>query len=377
MLGGADLVRALSLGGVSSGVVAPPEAAVRFMRSVVEVIEPIDAVTEADRLVARLLDFAAAHERPLTLFYDNDWDLLLVSRHRDALKSGFGFTIAEAELVEALVDKARFQLLAEELELPVPAARRMTVAAGGLSASGLRFPLVAKPLTRHPETWGPLTAGKALLLGGEADLRSLETALDGADLELMLQEFVPGGESRIESYHVYVDEAGDTAGEFTGRKLRTYPSAYGFSTAVVITDAPDVREAGRDCVRRLGLRGVAKFDFKRGPDDRLHLLEVNPRFNLWHHPGAVAGVNLPAIVHADLTGSPRPPATRARPGVRWCHPAHDPRAARQAGISPLRWLADAVRYEAKSGFAWNDPLPLAWAGMWRVRKRLGMTSRSA
>src|SRR5215470_19812901 len=40
------------------------------------------------------------------------------------------------------------------------------------------------------------------------------------------------------------------------------------------------------------LTGVAKPDFKRAPDGRLLLLEINPRFNLWHHLGAVAGVNL-------------------------------------------------------------------------------------
>ena len=44
----------------------------------------------------------------------------------------------------------------------------------------------------------------------------------------------------------------------------------------------------------LGLRGVAKLDFKRTAAGELVLLEVNPRFNLWHLPGAVAGVNLPA-----------------------------------------------------------------------------------
>ena len=57
-----------------------------------------------------------------------------------------------------------------------------------------------------------------------------------------------------------------------------------------------LRELGRTLVQRLGLRGVAKFDFKRAADGRLFLLEVNPRFNLWHHPGALAGVNLPALV---------------------------------------------------------------------------------
>jgi predicted ATP-grasp superfamily ATP-dependent carboligase len=47
-------------------------------------------------------------------------------------------------------------------------------------------------------------------------------------------------------------------------------------------------------------------------------LEINPRFTLWHHAGAVAGVNIPALVYADLTGTPRPATARAKAGVRRC-----------------------------------------------------------
>jgi hypothetical protein len=55
---------------------------------------------------------------------------------------------------------------------------------------------------------------------------------------------------------------------------------------------------------RLGVPGVAKLDFKRDDPGRLHLLEINARFNLWHDPGAVAGVNLPATVCYGRSPSP-------------------------------------------------------------------------
>ena len=89
---------------------------------------------------------------------------------------------------------------------------------------------------------------------------------------------------------------------------------------------------------RIGLTGVAKLDFKRDPQGKLRLLEINPRFNLWHHPGAVAGVNIPALVYADLTGSPRPAATRVKAGVRWCRPWKDFPAARAAGVPLTTWV---------------------------------------
>jgi predicted ATP-grasp superfamily ATP-dependent carboligase len=184
--------------------------------------------------------------------------------------------------------------------------------------------------------------------------------LTAAGIDLLAQELIPGPESAMESYHVYVDAQGEVAGEFTGRKIRTLPATYGHSTALTLTDirtqGADVAALGRDVAARIGLRGVAKFDFKRAPDGGLHLLEINPRFNLWHHLGAVAGVNLPALVYADLTGRRRPRAAIARAGACWCRLRTDRLAVREAGGSTLSWLLWAVRCEASS-IQWDDPLP--------------------
>jgi D-aspartate ligase len=120
----------------------------------------------------------------------------------------------------------------------------------------------------------------------------------------------------------------------------------------------DVLSAGRHVVAAIELRpGVAKVDFKRGPDGRLWLLEVNPRFNLWHNPGAVAGVNLPAMVHAHLTG--RELRQRSfRPGTRWCDLRGDRRALATADRPLATWLRFAAGTRAHSFGSWDDPLPL-------------------
>jgi len=222
----------------------------------------------------------------------------------------------------------------------------------------LHFPLVVKPLTRHTATWRAAAGeAKAISIASRTELEALWPSLAGVGAEVFLQTFVPGPETCIESYHVYVDAAGAVAGEFTGRKIRTLPRRYGHSSAVEVTAARDVRDLGRDLTFRMGLRGVAKFDFKRTPAGELRLLEVNPRFNLWHHAGAVAGVNIPALVYADVTGRRRPPVAEARAGVRWCHPTLDFHARREAGVPLHRWLLWAATTEAKAGLALDDPRP--------------------
>ncbi|MFL4977734.1 MAG: ATP-grasp domain-containing protein [Xanthobacteraceae bacterium] len=358
VLGSMDMVRPLGLAGIRCAVVARPGAPSLYSRFTEATLCRHDFSAGDQELVETLVRFGAGEPQRPVLFYEEDAQLLLVSRHRERLAEAFRFVIAGRELVEDLVDKSRFCVLAQQLGLPVPATRTLDPAGEVPAELGLRFPIVVKPLMRTPAWDVVAKSHKALEVATPAALQELWPALVALGSEVLAQEWVPGPESRIESYHVYVDAAGSIAAEFTGRKIRTHPETCGHSTALEISDAADVRAQGRAAMEKLKLTGVAKFDFKRGPDGRLHLLEINPRFNLWHHLGAVAGLNMPALVYADLLGRPRPTAAPARAGARWCSPWKDLSAAREAGVPLWRWIAWMLRCEAKSAIAWDDPMPL-------------------
>ena len=381
VIGSMDLIRPLALAGVTCAAVAEPESPVRYSRSVVSVIDWADPWTHGGLLVERLLRFAATCAEPPVLFYEGDGELLFVSRERQRLADGLRFLLPEPSLLEGLVDKARFAALAERLSLPVPASRVLSPLPEAAPELDLSFPVIAKPLTRRDfSRWADQTAwAKARRLDSPHELREAWPAFRDIGLDLIVQELVPGPETLIESHHAYVDATGHVVAEFTGRKIRTRPPEYGFSTSVEVTDEPEVAAVGRDVLARLGLTGVAKLDFKRAPDGRLRLLEVNARFNLWHHAGALAGVNLPALAYADLTGRPRPAVGAARPGVRWVHHVKDAPAAREGGVPLWRWVPWALATEAKSTFARDDPMPfvrgVAWNGVRRRAQRLARRLR--
>jgi D-aspartate ligase len=371
VIGTMDLVRPLGLAGIDCAVVAKPQARARYSRFVRAVIEWTDPWPDPEELVRRLTAFGASQPEPPVLYYGTDWDLLMVSRHRERLANTFRFVIPDANLVEALVDKDRFAALADELRLPVPPSRRVAAGAPADEAD-LRYPLIVKPITRQIATWGPAAGGgKGVRVDDPAALRRLLDRLADAGVDVLVQELIPGPETRIESHHAYVDETGAIAGEFTGRKIRTYPRQHGYSTAVEITAEPDVAELGREVLRKVRLRGVAKLDFKRDPGGALHLLEINPRFNLWHHPGALAGVNIPALAFADAVGLPRAAPGVARAGVRWCHVARDARARRDEGIPLVSWLRWVGSVEAKSGLAIDDLAPTVRGTAARTAERAG------
>ena len=281
VIGDITLVRPLGLGGIASALASKATDPARFSRHVCAVLPALDPLAQEAELVEELCRFAAAQPERPALIYQNDAALLLVSRHRERLAEVLRFPVASAELVEALVDKERFSALAAQHDLPVPVTARIGPDDDG-EALAPAPPVIVKPLTRSP-LWSELEPeGKAVRADTPEELRAIRDRVIELGLEALVQELVPGPESRIESYHAYLRGDGSVLGEFTGRKIRTFPLEYGFSTAVEVTPIDDVRDLGRRVFDRLGLTGVAKADFKRAPDGSLRLQEINPRFNLWH-----------------------------------------------------------------------------------------------
>lgn len=376
VLGDIDLVRPLALAGIRSASVAVAADPTRFSRYV----EPVaiwDPDATNDALVDTLVAWGAAQRERPVLYYQWDGHLRFVSDHRARLGAAFRFVIDDAARIDALIDKERFLALAERLHLPTPPARALHPAtATPRDARALGYPLLVKPVARTDDRWKHFARlGKAYRVGSEAELAQLWPQLVAFDRPVLVQRLVPGPESCIESYHVFAPAPGEIAAEFTGRKVRTTPAAYGATTALTITDAPDLVATGREVIGALGLTGVAKLDFKRAPDGRLYLLEVNPRFNLWHHPGAVAGVNIPALVYDYLDGVALPAPAHARAGVTWCSPYDVASARRPREL--LERLRFGARCEAKAIWARDDPLPLlgtlATRATSAARRRLSST----
>jgi D-aspartate ligase len=378
-----EVVRSLAMEDIPVGVVTPtgdPARWSRYARTVMtwDWMQPAERHDEA--LADRLVRFARQQPTPPVLMYCSDQSMVFVSQHRDRLAESFRFAVPDTALVEATEDKARFAALATAHSLPVPPTvvldnyRNHCRPEPPDELLDLGLPMIVKPTARD-RTWVAAVGSSAKAIRIETKEQMLEfwPRLSGLSKPAIAQESIPGPETAVVSYHVYIDDHGEIAGEFTGRKIRTIPIEYGHTSSLTITDDPDVTRLGRQVCRALDLRGVAKIDFKYGPDGHLYLFEINARLTLWAHPGARAGVNLPAIMYADLAGRPRPDGGRARTCVDWVHPK-DVLAARAHGISMAQWLSWMRRTRPVTGvWKWDDPGPLL--GMLVVRLK-GAVHRS-
>ena len=379
LLGGLDIVRALGFARIPAIIASlerrTPAMASRYCSGTIALPPGAGRDALVDALVRAGRWLAAHYGAPVPLFYDNDDRLALVQDYRDALGRHFALLLNEPTLADALLDKARFQALAESRGLPVP--RRIPWDALADEAG----PVLVKPKVRLG--WDH-SAVRTQLFGGAGKARVFDSGRAAYDDRLVrqlagqltFQEYVPGDDSSIWSFHGFAAPGGELLAWFVGRKIRTYPALTGDSAYLRLAQEPELERLGRETVARLGLAGVFKMDFKRsGANGRFHLLEINTRFNLWHHLGAKNGVNLPRVAYDYLVHGTRPREVPAKLAYRWLSFSYDRQAYRElaaAGkLSALRWLWSLVQApKVYAIFSWTDPAPFLryWRG--RLGRRL-------
>jgi predicted ATP-grasp superfamily ATP-dependent carboligase len=378
LLGGVNLVRCLGLAGIPAVVASSdpsePAFASRHCRATA-VIPPFERRNAVNRLIGvgeRLRDGAG---RRVPLMCGSDDGLKLVYANRARLQRHFLLLLNDAPIAEALLDKARFQALAAQRGLPVPREYQWE-GSGATSLAHAATEVLVKPTSKIDWHGSPLH-GRLFPDGGKARVfaSGAEAMADPAVAlfrgQLAFQEFIPGDDRSLWSFHGFADEKGEVLACFVGRKIRTDPPITGESAFIELAHDESLEALGRDIAARLPLKGPFKMDFKRDPrDGRWLLLEINARYNLWHYLGAANGVNLMRVAYDYLVERKRPEPMAARRTHRWVWLEADWRAFRslhaRGELSAPRWVASlAFSRHVCNLFAWHDPGP--WLRFWRYR----------
>jgi D-aspartate ligase len=365
LLGTFNLVRALGLAGipviVASSERDDPVFASRYCAGRCH-LPPGPAEDVLQALLEAGSELSALFGRRIPLMYGNDGHLELVSAHRERLQEKFTFLLNDPAVAQALVEKSRFQELARERGLPAPRALAWD------ELRQVQRAVIVKPRQKADWHESPLherlfiNGGKAMVFesGHEAASHPLVELYRN---QLTLQEFIPGDDAELWSFHGFADEKGEVLASFLGRKIRTYPPVTGESAYIEMIRDPDLEAFGRIVAQRIPLKGPFKMDFKRDPrDGRSYLLEVNARYTLWHYLGAVNGVNLAQAAYEYFTEGKRARETRYRTDHRWVYAKLDFLAyralARRGELSFPAWALSLLRSrKVYHMFSWSDPAP--------------------
>lgn len=151
-----------------------------------------------ERSVRELCGLGSSLQTRPVLYYSNDAQLLMVSRHREELGRYFRFLMPAPDLIEGMVDKAHFHDLAARHRFPTP--RSLLCRAHDTSAIVLKA-----------DTQEELTRAVSLMRA--------------RGLDFMLQEFV-GGDDQICSFHAYFDRYSEPLAWRSWSSRETSPMAF-------------------------------------------------------------------------------------------------------------------------------------------------------
>ncbi len=266
-----------------------------------------------------------------------------------------------------LLDKRTQLEAAARAGVPAPWTRWGAAAELEAAAEECPYPVILKPAFSH---LGVKALGAKALRCADADELRAALARTG-DIELLLQEYVPGGDDQLYTAGLFLCAEGHLA--FTGRKLKQHPPGLGIARLAETVDEPGLVPAGIALLAELGYEGVSQVEYKRDErDGSFRLMEANFRPWTWIGLATACGTNLPLAAHrwalgdedwaeaAAAVGAGRSLRRRSAPEPRrwvWLVPeaAYTLRDLRH-GVRPRAAQWRGVRAEAF--FARGDAAPL-------------------
>lgn len=323
-------------------------------------------------------------QRPV-LILTQEQTVRTVSDARERVFEHYRMSLPSREVLDALVTKQGFHRLATDAGAQVPQTLYVTQVQDLNGLASLRFPVVLKPAW-HSRAYSQRFK-KAYRLEDGDSVVALYRRICPLEPNMVVQEWIDGGDSDIYFCLQHVSGNGAVAATFVGRKIRSWPPGVGGTASCTSADevADELSAATTAFFRATGVIGTASMEFKRDAQSGRFLM-IEPTIGRTDYQEEVAtlhGVNIPLAAYLDAIGAPnRKPDACARQRV-WRNRSIDRWSAQAQGVALREGRPRGARaFDAY--WRWQDPMPgwAEWSGRManrvrRLRRADGPTDQGA
>jgi predicted ATP-grasp superfamily ATP-dependent carboligase len=296
------------------------------------------------------------------LIATSDDTAIFMAQHAAELASCFLFPRMPTETVRALSNKKNLHELARTLGVPTAETffPESTEEAKAFAAT-LEFPVMVKGidglrLERR-------TGKKMVIVNSPSELLLAYRELqDPLAPNLMLQEYIPGGDDTVWMFNGYFDHNSECRAAFTGKKLRQHPIHTGATSLGICLENPEVESLTTSFMHKIRYRGVLDIGWRFDARDGTYkLLDPNPRigstFRLFV---GTEDMDVARYLYLDMTGQPLP-VSRQREGRKWLVEDQDLESTldymREGSLRWRAWLRSLRGVEEMAWFATDDIMP--------------------
>ena len=215
----------------------------------------IDTTPEAKSLQF-LLDVSKKIGQHPILIPTDDGAASFVGDHAEALGQAFSFQDQQPGLVHSLTSKKEMYYLAKKHGLPTPEAAFPQSRADLLNfLPDVTYPIMLKAIDGS-RLWD--AAGqKMFIVRNEAELLDKYDKLeDPANPNLMLQEYIPGGDDTVWMFNGCFNNESECLLALTGKKIRQYPISRGSTSLGICLRNETVERATIEFMKKIGYKGI-------------------------------------------------------------------------------------------------------------------------
>ena len=352
---GLDIIRTLGKRGIKVyGIDSDPNAPGKYSKYCHFVKCPDPYIDGGFPYLQFLVDFGKKLGGKAVLYPLKDHHVLLCSKERSTLKKYYEYVMPEEDTLISLTTKDGLQDIAEKFNIPAP--RTIFIKDNQQIESvvkSVNYPVILKPSEstywQNPRIERLLRSGllsgsaKVILCNNTTELINFYNMIATIDDRLVIQEVIPGEDSRLVYFSFYFNRQSKPLGIFAGRKYRIIPTGFGSASYVRSIRDHELEEIAYHLLFSIGYKGLGGIEFKKDPrDDQYKLIEFNTRFGMWDGLGVQCGVDLAYIAYCDAINIPVDPVFSYLEDIIWVDWQRDARAAieymRKGELTFGKWM---------------------------------------
>jgi len=288
-----------------------PSSASRYWKRVF----PWDLSAPLDESLRFLQDIARGLGTRAILLASTDRTAVFVAKNTGVLEENFIFPKVTPELLRLLTNKSEMALTAKANGIPAPETSFPQSRDDVVKfLEGARFPVMLKganPLL-------PFGTIKEIINDPKQLFERFDQGAAAGHLNLILQEYIPGGDGSVWMCNGYFNQDSDCLATFTGKKLRQWPPHAGVACLAVCEPNETVTATTRRFLKAVGYQGLVGIGYRYDARDGLYkVLDVNPRVSgVFRLFVAADGMDIARVAYLGLTHQDVPPIA-IPPGRKW------------------------------------------------------------
>jgi D-aspartate ligase len=256
-------------------------------------------------LVDFLINYGKKQDEKVVLYPTHDYHTRVFAEYYKELNQFYHIPVNPHTLPDIINKKNQYEV-SEKIGIPIPKSffiRSISdLAEFKEQAKNLEYPLIIKPFSKADDD----RSGNIFRLreiNNYAELKKCISFIESHHTTgFLISEVIPGEPDNIWGYSAYCNEKSDVISGWTGRKLTQRPYYYGVFSTARCEPNPIVEMQGKKLIKALNHVGVSELEFKYDYRNGAYkLIEINPRYGMWHIVGWKCGVNLPLIQYYDMT----------------------------------------------------------------------------